>query len=75
MVKSIQKQKVCTTFTWRPHLQEFRIQNFHGDSIVQRLSSLKILGGIGECLFEVLGKEEVFGSIAYSFICLKKEEQ
>jgi hypothetical protein len=33
------------------------------------------MGGIEECLFEVLGKEEIFGSTTYRVLCLKEAEQ
>jgi hypothetical protein len=33
------------------------------------------MGGIEECLFEVLGQEEIFGSTTYRVLCLEKEEK
>jgi hypothetical protein len=33
------------------------------------------MGGIEECIFKVLGQEEIFGSTTYRVLCLKKVEK
>jgi hypothetical protein len=33
------------------------------------------MGGIEECLFEILGHEEIFGSTSYKVLCFEKAEK